>query len=159
MSTECGGNGSLSLLRWVRPQECTSRFDGFAIGRAAQKIRKSASLLSAGRSQAELHQALGTRHSSCGPVSTQHPVAHPLLGRWWGGIIFLSLGCPQLGSWCYPSWERMLPGKSFQQFGTRTVTFALPASERALAPPARGPGVTYRICTARVYAWVCLMES
>lgn len=127
VSIEFSGNLSLTLLRWVRPQECTSCFDGFAVG----------------RSQAELHQALVTRCSSRSLISTQSPATHVSLGRWWGGIISLSPGSPHLGCWCLPVWKRMLPGKSFSQdFWTWAVTFFLLKSETGDVT-CHGPCITY----------------
>lgn len=59
------GNLSLTLLCWVKPQECASCFDGFTIGRSAWKIRKSGALLSTVSSQAEIHHALLTLTLTC----------------------------------------------------------------------------------------------
>lgn len=69
VAVEFSGNLSLTLPRWVRPQECVSCFDGFAIGRSAWKISKSAALLSMGHSQAEFHQVLLV--PCCSPVPSE----------------------------------------------------------------------------------------
>lgn len=97
------GNLSLTLPCWVKPQECTSCFDGFTIGRSAWKIRKSGALLSVGSSQAEIHYALLTLMLTCSqPALCDSHVPRDVVGVGpspqcgassnWNPGLFLSLG-------------------------------------------------------------------